>query len=59
MQIFIMVAYLLLIAAVPPVAFDAEGQAHARRRLLLGDFKERGFALRMKRNRRYRSRSPD
>jgi hypothetical protein len=31
-----------------PVAFDAEGQAHARRRLLLGDFKERGLALQMK-----------
>jgi hypothetical protein len=39
MQIFIMVAYLLLIAAVRPVAFDAEGQAHTRRRLLLGDFR--------------------
>jgi hypothetical protein len=48
MQIFIMVVYLLSIAAVPPVAFDAEGQAHACRRMLLGDFKERGLALRMK-----------
>jgi hypothetical protein len=43
MQIVIMMVYLLLIAAVPPVTLDAEGQAHARRRLLLGDFKERDW----------------